>query len=292
MAKQPFREMDDMKNGLAIWHYPHRTVCENARYFAEKGFDCVSILGFHMIEVCEDAEEAAKPAQILKQTGAILTVHHKLPRSHAEEHVSFYKHSIDLFGAWQKEYGLISILSFDVSDSIRDNVKSYIDYALSEVPDAKIALEDFGLNERECEQIEYLKSEPRFGYLLDMGHMNIRMHGRDKKGYTLFTTSALEGGLVPEPKAADFLRAYRSKEFPVFEMHLHNNDGEKDLHEFLEDGVIDMRELAQAVRDFGYDGIMTIESVPGDRYEGRRAESDERIMQTFAYWQEVYSQTK
>lgn len=279
-----------MINGLAIWHYPHRNTTENARYFAEHGFDSVSILGFHMIEVCEDAEEAAKLAQILKQTGAILTVHHKLPRSHAEEHVNFYKHSIDLFGAWQKEYGLISILSFDVSDSIRDHVKSYIDYALSEVPDAKIALEDFGLNERECEQIEYLKNEPRFGYLLDMGHMIIRMNGKDQKGYGLFTTSESEGGLIGIPHREDFLRAYRSKEFPIFEIHLHNNDGVRDLHEFLEDGVVDMLDIAHALNDFGYDGIVTIESVPGDRYADHRPSSDRRILQTFDYWRALCRQ--
>ena len=28
-----------MKNGLAIWHYPHRTVEENVYFFKEMGFE-------------------------------------------------------------------------------------------------------------------------------------------------------------------------------------------------------------------------------------------------------------
>ena len=281
-----------MKTGLAIWHYPHRSFVENADFFANSSLESISILGFHMIEICKCEADAQRLAEIAASTGVVLTVHHKLPRSHKEEDVSFFKDSIDLFGAWQKKYGLISILSFDVSDSIRDRVASYLDYVLEQVPACKVAVEDFGLTEMERAQIEYLKDEPRFGYLLDMGHLNIRMHGKDEKGYALFTTSASEGGVIEHPKTADFLYAFRSKEFPVFEIHLHNNDGKLDLHEFLEVGDIDMRELAQAIYDFGFDGIVTIETVPGDRYEGRREESDRDIWRTIHYWEELYAACK
>ena len=40
-----------MKNGLAIWHYPHRTLTENVVHFSEM-LDSVSVLGFHFVDAC------------------------------------------------------------------------------------------------------------------------------------------------------------------------------------------------------------------------------------------------
>ena len=74
-----------MKTGLAIWHYPHRNMEENIRFFAAQGLKSVSVLGYHLIEVCRDPEEAVRVAEAVKETGVELTVHHKLPRSHTGE---------------------------------------------------------------------------------------------------------------------------------------------------------------------------------------------------------------
>ena len=273
-----------MKNGLAIWHYPHRTVLENVAFFAQQGFDSVSILGFHMDEICADEKQSAQLAQLISDEGIILTVHHKLPLSHEKESISSFKATIDRFAAGQKRYGLLSVLSFDVAQKIRDNVTPYVEYVLEKVPQSKIAVEDFGLNAAERAQIEHLKEEKRFGYLLDIGHMYIRLCGKNESTLTLFTNSHEECSATDMPSFKEFLAAFRSKEFPIFEIHLHNNDGINDMHYFLDDGTLDIKMIASVLKEVDFDGILTIESAPGCVFECVYPESDKRILESYALW--------
>ena len=273
-----------MKNGLAIWHYPHRSVLENVRFFAEQGCDSVSILGFHMDEICADQTQSKELARLITEKGLTLTVHHKLPRDHSEENVSRFQASVDRFAAWQRKYKCLDILSFDVPEPIRDCITPYVDYVLQTVPFSKIALEDFGLTSGERQQIEHLKSNERFGYLIDIGHMHIRMHGKRHSGETLMINSPDECPATERPTAEDFLRAFRSKEFPIFEIHLHSNDGITDLHYFLDEGILDVQIVADALKEIDYHGILTIESAPGFMFPCVYPESDRRILETYEIW--------
>lgn len=281
--------MKDMKNGLAIWHYPHRTVLENVAYFAKQGYDSVSLHGSHMVQICSSEEASAELADIIKETGLVLTVHHKLPRSHEETDVVAFRQEVDLIAAWQEKYRLLHIYSFDVPQLIRDSISPDLDYVLGRIKETKIAVEDFGLTEAECSQIDYLKGNPRFGYLIDIGHMFIRLRGKNGSGRTLFTHSESEGPVTDSPNSADFAAAFRSKGFPIFEMHLHNNDGIEDMHYFLEDGCLKVEEVARAVKALKFDGVMTIESAPGFRFACEYPESDERIAATFGYWRDIWA---
>ena len=47
--------------------------------------------------------------------------------------------------------------------------------------------------------------------------------------------------------------------------HLHDNNGDADLHLPLGAGVIDMPGVVRAIRDSGYDGTITLEVFSGDR---------------------------
>lgn len=272
-----------MTQGLAIWHYPHRSIADNIRYFAARGFDAVSAHGAQLVQALL-CGQGASIAEAVQQSGAQLTVHYTLPKSHTAEHVAAYKTGIEILAAWQSTYGFIKILSFDVPSPIRDGITPYVDIALSEVQGCLVAVEDFGLTPEERAQIEHLKGNPRFGYLLDIGHMFIRLSGKNTGGKPLFTNRTDECPASENPGYSEFMRAMASKEFPVFEMHLHNNDGEKDLHWFLEEGALDIPMIARVVRDMGFDGIMTIESAPGFRFECHGKDADEGILKTFDYW--------
>ena len=84
-------------------------------------------------------------------------------------------------------------------------------------------------------------------------------------------------------KFEDFLKAFQSKEFPIFEIHLHNNDGVADEHGFLEKGTMDIRVIADVLKQIDYKGIVTIETVP--RMHGYHyPESDARILETYEFW--------
>lgn len=272
-----------MINGLAIWHYPTRTDAENAGFFADHGFASVSMHGDSMAKISRDDVLSEEFASVIREKNLILTVHGRLPISHSEEDVAKFKRDVDSIAKWQEKYGLIEIFSFDVWGQIRDNVMPYIEYVLSYKRFGKIALEDFGVTEAEKAQVASLKGDPRFGYLIDLGHLNVRIRGKSTNPITLLRHSDLECPKTENPGYSEFLQAFRSKDFPIFEIHLHNNDGIGDLHNFLEVGTIDMHDIADVLKEINYEGIVTIESVPsmqGFVYP----EADEKILETFEYW--------
>ncbi|MBQ3151363.1 MAG: sugar phosphate isomerase/epimerase [Clostridia bacterium] len=274
-----------MKNGLAIWHYPHRTTAKNVVFFAQNGFESVSINGTgFVIELKNGLGDEI--AEAVSSTGVYLTVHYCMPHSHSEEHVTAYLEGLKLISDWQKKYGFIKILSFDVPQSIRDNISEYINFALDGIENCSLALEDFGLTKEEREQIEYLKGNERFGYLIDIGHMYMRLRGVDKHKATLFLNSPDECEPSENPGFSQFSKAFVSKEFPILEIHLHNNDGENDTHLFLEDGTLKIEDIAKLLKSIDYKGVLTIESAPGYQFECAGADADNGILKTYSYWKE------
>ena len=124
----------------------------------------------------------------------------------------------------------------------------------------------------------------RFGSLIDIGHRYIRICGKNAEGFTLFTNSPDECSVNERPSYDDFLKALRSKDFPIFEVHLHNNNGIDDMHYFFDDGTLDIKMIADALCEISFDGILTIESAPGFRFTCVYPESDKRILETYALW--------
>ena len=272
-----------MINGLAIWHYPHRSDLENAEFFADNGFEAVSMHGRAMAKLCMDEARGADFAALIAQKKLVLTVHGKLPASHGEADVEEFKRYVDAVAKWQEKYGLLAVYSFDVPQEIRDRILPYLEYVLQYPQFEKVAIEDFGLTMAERAQLAQLKNCERFGYLLDIGHLNIRLRGLNEENITIFTNAPEECPKSEDPGFAEFLVAFKTKDFPIFEIHLHNNDGVTDSHGFIEDGTIDMQMMADVLTKIGYDGIITIESVP--RLQGCvYPESDARILKTFEIW--------
>lgn len=278
-----------MIRSLSIDFYKHRSLAENVEFFTKMGFDGVSI---YISELLGDFDSANEIAEAVKRCGVPLSLHGLLCESHSDEAIRKFEENIEKIALWQKKHGVISILSFDVPDAIRDNVTPYVDRVLEKVPDCLVALEDFGLNATERAGIEHLKGNARFGYLLDIGHMFIRLCGKPERDLTLFQSSPDECDAVDEPKYEHFLRAFKSKEFPVFELHLHNNDGHGDLHRFLADGRIDYAMIARLLRDIGFDGTLTFESAPGYTFKCYGEDADRGIAQSLEYWEELYNKVR
>ena len=275
-----------MLQGLAIWHYPHRSMVDNIRYFAALGLDSVSVHGAQFVAAIADPTISRAMAATVSDTGVVFTVHYALPRNHEPESVAVFEAGLAVIAAWQRTYGHIAVLSFDVPQPLRAGrgIGAYLDHVLEAVPDCRVAVEDFGLNESERGQIAHLKGNDRFGYLVDIGHLFIRMRGENVSGKTLFTHAPDECPMTKAPDAAAFAAALAGKDFPIFEMHLHNNDGVSDVHWFLEDGEMDVPAVAHALREVGFDGVLTVESAPGFKFECRGRDADEGIERTLSYW--------
>ena len=279
-----------MKNGLAIWHYPHRTLTENVIHFS-KMLDSVSVLGSHFVEACRQDGGAAL-YEALCVHHPVLTVHHKLPSTHGEKDVAAFNEDIALCARWQKRYGLLATLSFDVPQTIRDNIYPYLKTVMEAFAGEKtrIAVEDFGLTEEELCQLDLLRGNLQFGFLLDIGHLTMRLHDSHwKTGKTLFTFSRLE---CPSRKLdtpvtrEDYREAIANKPFPIVEIHMHTNDGIRDMHWFLDnpEGVVDSQMIADLLNELHYDDVLTIESAPGFMFPCAGEEADRGIERTIALW--------
>ena len=75
-------------------------------------------------------------------------------------------------------------------------------------------------------------------------------------------------------------------------MHLHNNDGIRDTHLFLEDGSADIRAIAKALCRLRYEGILTIESAPGYQFPCYGEQADEGILRTLHYLKKCLADAK
>ena len=274
-----------MKNGLAIWHYPHRSIADNIRYFGAQGFAAVSLHGAQFVAALSRGE-GEEVAAAVRDAGVTVTVHYTLPASNEPEPIFAFRRGIEAISAWQKAHALIRILSFDMPTATRDQAALYLNYVMERVEGCQIAVEDYGLTPAERARIEPFKGNRRFGYLVDLGHMLIRLRGKNTSGKPLFTNRYDECPPCDAPGYNEFMRALASKEFPIFEIHLHNNDGEKDLHLFLEQGVLDIPMIARVVHDLDFRGVLTIESAPGYKFECRGDDADQGILKTFDYWKE------
>ena len=65
-----------MLQGLAIWHYPHRSMVDNIYYFAALGLDSVSVHGAQFVNAISDPAVWDAIALAVRETGVVFTVHY------------------------------------------------------------------------------------------------------------------------------------------------------------------------------------------------------------------------
>ncbi len=306
-----------MNQSLAIWHYPYRTGPENILYWASKGFDALSQHGMFFYSDISEPESRTALTDAIRSTGIRFTVHHYLPYSYLNYSTENFQSHILAFRDWQKETGLLWNLSFDVFPENRPHASEYVRFVLDafEGLDTRISVEDYGLTPEEREDLEPLRAYKNFGYLCDLGHMNLRLHNPGTPcGHP---AAEQQGEAAPLPigdgSPEAFYNALCCKNFPIYEFHLHNNNGKADQHRYVEDGVIDIPGLARSIKKFGFDGVCTFEVVPDwigdDAYKAEQKAKeqemwsvmydtfhrpaftgnpdparDERVLKSFAYW--------
>lgn len=307
-----------MKQSLAVWHYPYRTPAENVRYFAREGFEALSLQGIFFLSTIRDPEARKELASALKDTGVTLTIHSILPTKHLGYDVERFEEDMRLVRDWYLETGNLENVSFDVYPDIRPGAGALCVKALEILKDTPIHVltEDYGLTPEELTDLEQVRPYPNFGYLMDLGHLNVRLH-HGNPGHVALQQHG-EGAPLPDgdnsPEA--FRNAILSKPFPVWEFHLHNNNGAADQHHCLEDGTLDMAGLAVVLKELDLPAVVTLEVVPawtGEAAEANRAAEQElwshvnhdfylpaytggrddardvRVGQTIAYWKACLS---
>ena len=95
---------------------------------------------------------------------------------------------------------------------------------------------------------DIVKAVPGIGVTLDIGHAYISKR------------SAKD----PDPEGSILEDVRRMGVEHLFHVHLHNNDGARDDHDFIE-GSIDMARVLRGLNDLGYSGKVVIETLDAER---------------------------
>ena len=236
-----------MRYGIAIWNYSQegKRLSELVRDFADFGFDTISFLPRQITAL--DSSEANELSSFVKDRGLITTIHGGcyLRRKDIETIITVLGNSL-------YSITLDAAMTSDSRGRFYDGptmaaVLSEIKQC-SEGTEMRFAVEDFPLDTLAVdyyqEALSGFLSCPRFGILIDLGHMNMRIRQPGSfKGYT------------PEE--------YMSRvPLQIIEVHIHDNTGERDSHGYLGFGNTDFEASARGLRDTGFAGISTIEVLP------------------------------
>jgi len=143
----------------------------------------------------------------------------------------------------------------------------------TEGTDLRIGVEDFPLDQAGLDYyragLEPLLGSERYGMLVDVGHLNMRLR----------KWPCYEGASVGEYLARLPL--------PVWEVHLHDNNGERDEHGHLGLGNIDFGQVATGLKAIGFAGVSTIEIAPG--FHGASPqESKPRSAESLRQWKGLW----
>lgn len=234
-----------MKRGIAVWNYPGDCV-ENAYAFHKMGFDAVSWLGRHFDAHTE--QEDARVAQCVRDTGMLLTVHHRMPNPLDAQAVDVFLRGMEHIAQWEAKYGLLAGITFDFNhpyDALMPLLAAVLQTFRGS--DIFIACEDAPLDARQYEAfLPAIDARDYFGVLVDAGHMNLRQTASSRH------------------TDADFVAALRTLPVPLLEVHLSDNGGDHDAHASLGTGTLPLHAFVQGLQAVGFDGIATVERVPRD----------------------------
>jgi sugar phosphate isomerase/epimerase len=246
-----------MISGITLWNLDAKNIVEKIKRVSDMGFQSVSFLGSSF-----DKDRSKEVADTIKEKGLIITFH------------------LSFFGTSRKklisglEYRLGSILEFIEKQGLKKNLYSIgFDPAFIEAPDkkslifdydgtvhalkrslqlaeksVKITVENWTINSgiQNFISIAQEVDSKRLGMLLDVGHFNIA----EKKK------------LLGVENREEFFKRLPLR---VFEVHLHDNDGNVDLHMPLGSGNTDVEGILGAAKKAGRferDTVFTIEVKP------------------------------
>ncbi len=242
--------------GIAVWNFPGDLLAPKLRMFAEMGYTAVSINNRFM-DTLTDGEEA-EANRVLEEFDLLVTLHGGLVATGEQVDENLILRRAERILRWHKNTGRIVCNSYDVPNTEADGMKRKDPARISQVvrlildryaeSGIRVLLEDCPLNDEMAEYFDgWTKAYPHLGTLVDLGHMNMRLRGRQSDGL-------LEPGAVE-----NYLKAIP---WEIGEIHVHSNDGSKDQHAPPYLLNADLETATRVLREIGFKGISTIELVP------------------------------
>jgi sugar phosphate isomerase/epimerase len=258
-----------MKYAVATWdlHDENVPLAREVAWYADHGFDAVSFDPASQRDLLTTPEGAAVK-RVVEERDLAVTVHSHAPLDPADA-----GRYLDLFGArllnitmnpvaWHDSRGILidaKRLCGIMREIERVTRGTGVCFGTEDVPRDRMALE-FYKND-----LEPLLGHPRYGVIIDLGHMNLWLHTQEYyRGVT----------------CADYLSGVP---VPILEVHVHDNHGDKDSHSPLGAGNLDIKAAAGALRRIGFDRVSTIEIDPSNHGK-TAAEFKLKAVENIAAW--------
>lgn len=266
--------------GIATWNFREGSLARRIERFAAMGFDAVSLIGSDGAALCHGAMPDVEEA-ILKHSLAV-AIHGGLLSGEGRVDKEALLADFEQFLKWNERTGALHTVNYDAAAVRTDDggcrylaeeMRSVLAAMLARSNGAgfSVGVEDWPRDREQMAEVSQLAAYAHFGILIDLGHMNMRVRSGG-------------GGEFPAKAAQSYLDAIS---LPVNEIHVHNNDGTRDMHAPPMSGSADLVAVADMLRRKGATCISTIEIVPGwcglTEDEGWSA-----ARESLRFWREVF----
>lgn len=230
-----------MKTGFIEWGIRDISVPEKVNLISEMGFDFISFHPFF-----SSLKEQEETKNVINELNLGITFHcANEPLSVLTQKIDSYIETISYF---QSHTGSVYCFSFDSSNPESDKEGLNLDIMSAMLEKAitmlsplkiKVGIENTHLL-TQGEHFEALIQKVKrrdFGILLDIGHLNLKSDRQERTIEECIDSLPLE----------------------IFELHIHDNDGERDLHRPLGEGNLDLKTIVKLLKQRKFDGVATFE---------------------------------
>ena len=263
-----------MRYANAIWNYtePDVPLLDLVEEFARFGYDAISFSSTQLPKQTEG--EWRDIAAFVEDRDLVVTIHCSFDLTLADA-----GRALDWFADSLRAITFDAVMASDPRGAFYDTQRMVAllrgIIGTSEGTQLRVAIEDFPLDDSAVEfyraGLEPLLECGRYGILVDVGHLNMRLHG---------------GGYFEGMSVAEYIARLP---LPVVEVHLHDNNGARDEHGHFGLGNIDFAEVAAALKSVGFDGVSTIEIAP--TFHGSTpSESKPRAKESLDRWKALWEQ--
>lgn len=241
--------------GIAVWNFRRGTTAERISRFAELGFEAVSLLPDDAVPMCRG--ERPEIDEAVERHSLGVTVHGGMAGSSGLVDESRLLSEFESYLDWHGRTGRLVSVSYDAASEKTGNGVRYRHAEMVPVlrrmlemsagSGITVGVEDWPRDAAMYEQAQELPEFGHYGILIDLGHMNIRI-ANDSPG---------------SPYPADAARAYlEAIALPINELHIHNNDGARDLHAPVESGTADLGAVWRMLAPRCARTVLTFEVAP------------------------------
>jgi len=261
-----------MRYATAIWNYVEEgmRLSDLVREFAGFGYDTISFSSGNLGGARDEAMREA--AGVVDELGLGVTVHCAF--DFGVEGVT-------------KALGILRdavlAVTFDPMSEVDSCGMSYATEQMAPVvaeilrrtegSQVRVGIEDLPLDQKALDRYRAdlgpLTENPRYGMLVDVGHLNMRL-----RRWRYFAGLSVEEYITRIP-------------VPIIEAHLHDNNGEGDQHAHLGFGNLDFAAVAEGLKAAGFEGVSTVEIAPS--FHGSTpAESKPHARESVERWKALW----